>query len=165
MNKNEFLDTLKTFTEKAVSELILPCRVQGKGEEQSCRAAEVHKMRLPDSKAATKKAPYIIHQIITSEDVQQEGKKTEAHVQLRSIFCVYCDDEEEGSLMLLELMERVRIALLRTRLLDNRFLLDITASPMQMLIYPDDTAPYFAGEMLTVWRLPAVEREVREWLQ
>lgn len=26
--------------------------------------------------------------------------------------------------------------------------------------YPDDTAPYFVGEMISTWKLPPVEREV-----
>ena len=61
--------------------------------------------------------------------------------------------------MLLNLMERLRIALLRKGVIGDQFQLDRSAG-LECIIYPDDTAPYFAGEMSTVWRMPAVEREV-----
>ena len=164
MVKNDFLDALCEFTRECVGDLLLPERVQGEFENPKMRPAEVFKMRLPDSRAAKKKAPYIIHQILTSSDAQTAGRESVATVTVRSIFCVYCGDEEQGALMLLELMERLRISLLRCRVLQKRYQLDLREGPLECLIYPDDTAPYFAGEMSTVWRVPAVEREVAEWL-
>lgn len=82
---------------------------------------------------------------------------------VRSIFAVYNDDEQEGGLMLLNLMERLRIRLLREVVIGRRFQLDLEAG-LETFIYPDDTAPYYAGEMTTTWRVPGVEREVRQWL-
>ena len=75
----------------------------------------------------------------------------------------YNDDEQEGGLMLLNLMERLRIRLLREVVIGRRFQLDLE-SGLETFIYPDDTAPYYAGEMTTTWRVPGVEREVRQWL-
>jgi len=163
VTKNDLLDVLKAFTEEAIKDVLLPARVQKEGEAPELRPAAVYKMRLPDSSSAKKKAPYIIHQIVTGKDVQAEGKHPEATLSLRSIFCVYSADEQEGSLMLLELMERLRIALLRKVLLDGRFQIDLDAG-VETLVYPDDTAPYFIGEMMTNWIMPAIEREVRPWL-
>lgn len=147
------LEQLKAFTEEATKDLIMPTKMQKGDTEQSYRAAEVHKMRLPDSGSATKKAPYIIHQVITGKDT------TESQTVIRSIFCVYNDNEEEGGLMLLNLIERVRIALLKAGTVGNQFTLDINAG-VERLIYPDDTAPFYAGEMISTWKMPTVKREV-----
>lgn len=66
MTKVELLRQLKQFTEDAVGELLLPVRMQKADAEQPApRPATVYLMRLPDSTAAAKKAPYIIHQAIT----------------------------------------------------------------------------------------------------
>jgi hypothetical protein len=159
----EFMTALKTFTENAIKELIMPVRMQKGDEEQSYRAADVYLMRLPDSSAATKKAPYVLHQIITGRDNQPSGENVSATATVRSICCVYNNDEQEGGLMLLNLMDRIRIALLRTTIIGNRFRLDME-SGVELLVYPDDTAPYFVGELVTYWKLPSIEREVRTWL-
>lgn len=160
----DFLEQLRAFTEDAVKDLLLPVRRQKEDREPpEPRAAGVYLMRLPDSTSAMKKAPYIIHQVITGEDGQDEGKRPTASVQVRSIFCVYHEDEQQGGLALLGLMERLRTELLRRGPLANRYELDRQAK-LQRLIYPDDTVPYYAGEMSSVWKLPAMEREVRQWL-
>jgi hypothetical protein len=72
---------------------------------------------------------------------------------------VYCDDEQEGSLYLINLMERLRIALLRKQVIGDMFVLDLTQK-LETLNYPDDTAPYYAGEMVTTWRMPVIRREI-----
>lgn len=108
------LDRLADFTRDAVKDLLLPVRQQeNDAEALAMRAAEVYKMRLPDSGSAKKKAPYIIHQVVTTNDLQPVGEQIHATAKLRTVFCVYSPDEEEGSLMLLNLMERLRIALLK----------------------------------------------------
>lgn len=160
MTANVLLNALKNFTEESTKEMIFPVRMQRGDQEQRYSPATVYKMRLPDSKSADKKAPYIIHQLIVRHDKQAAGNRVESTAQIRSIFCVYCDDEQEGSLMLLELMERFRISILKAISVGDQFTLD-RDSGIESLIYPDDTAPYFAGEMITTWRLPPVEREVR----
>lgn len=160
MVKTELLEVLTRFTEDAVQDMLLPVRYQREDEGPPAdRPAAVYKMRVPDGRAATKKAPYILHQIVTEMDQQAEGKKDASSATVRSIFVVYSDAEQLGGLLLLELMERVRIALLRKVLLDGRFQLDKKAG-LETLVYPEDTAPYFAGEMSSTWLLPAVEREL-----
>ena len=159
MTRVMLLRALKDFTLDATRDLLLPVRVQSAEEEPQERPAEVHLMRLPDSSAAKKKAPYIIHQVITGKDEQKPGKRQTSSAEVRSIFCVYDPDEEEGGLLLLNLMERVRIALLKQGVLDNRYQLDLEAG-LETVSYPDDTAPYYAGEMASRWRLPGIVREV-----
>ena len=67
-------------------------------------------------------------------------------------------DEQEGGLALLNLMERLRIALLEQRSIGKQFRLDLEAG-LESLVYPEDTAPYYAGEMISVWKLPVIERK------
>jgi len=59
-------------------------------------------------------------------------------------------------------MERVRINLLKEVVIGKQYELDLDAG-LETLIYPEDTAPYYAGEMISVWKIPAVRREVSEW--
>ena len=116
-------------------------------------------MRLPDGKAAAKKAPYILHQLITGKDKQPEKSKSTSKANIRSIFCVYSNNDQEGGLLLVNLMERMRISILKTVALGHQFTLD-REEGIETLYYPDDTAPYFVGEMLTTWNLPVVQVEV-----
>lgn len=159
MNVVGLLEQLRTDTEKAVEDLILPVSMQKGDTEKKLRTASVFLMRLPDSTAAKKKAPYIIHQLITTKDIQPESKHMDTAANVRSIFCVYCEKEDEGGLLLLNLMERLRIYLLRHVVIGNRYILDVS-SGLEMLIYPDDTAPYYVGEMMSTWKTPAITREV-----
>lgn len=157
------LEQLKAVTDDAVKDLLLPVRTQKGDAVIADRPAAVYKMRLPDSTSAIKKAPYIIHQIVTSKDTQPSGQLEAGSAVARSIFCVYCNDEQEGAMHLLNLMERLRIRLLQDVVIGGQFELDLEAG-VETLIYPENTAPYFAGEMSTTWKMPSVGRKWREWL-
>lgn len=159
MTKIDFLNAFTEFTKEAVKDVILPCALQSGQEAQQYRAPAVHRMRLPDMRAMAKKVPYIINQIVTSDDVQKTGKRTESSVVLRTVFCVYGEDDEEGSLALVELTERLRIAVLKNRIIAKRYELELDDNPLEVMFYPDDTAPYFAAEMISYWKVPTVERE------
>lgn len=159
MTRRDFLEQLKAFTVDSTKDLLMPVRQQKGDPPQEMKPASVYLMRLPDSTSTAKKAPYIIHQVITGKDSQSTGEREASAAQVRSIFCVYNDNEEEGGLMLLELMERLRIDLLKTRVLASRYELDME-SGVEYVIYPDDTAPYYMGEMASTWKMPAVQREL-----
>lgn len=159
MTRVDFLEALKGFTEAAVADMMLPARLQKGDAEQKHMPAQVFLMRIKNEKAADKKAPYILHQIVTGKDSQESGYQVECQAVVRSIFCVYNEDEGEGGMMLLGLMERLRIELLRKVVIGKRYELDLEAG-LEILIYPEDTAPYYVGEMLSRWSLPRIKREV-----
>ena len=160
MNRVELLYALKAESLIATKGLLMPVAMQEHDKRQPPdREADVYLMRLPNSKAAKKKAPYILHQFITGYDQQPEGDLDESSATIRTIFAVYSEDEQEGGLILMNLMERVRIHLLRKVVIDHKFELDKQVK-LEALAYPDDTAPYFAGEMISTWKCPAVKREV-----
>ena len=131
------LEQLKAFTEKIMADMILPVAMQQGDTEQAYRAPEVYLMRLPDSRSAKKKAPYIIHRVIPLATEQQPGSEERTVVSVRSIFCCYNPDEQEGDLALLNMMERFRVELLNfsppvrgfhidnpAQKADNRFILN-----------------------------------------
>ena len=169
MTWNDLLQALKEFIQEAIKDLLLPIRAQSKEDEElfiedpdkGVRAPDVYLMRLPDSKEAKKKAPYVLVQLITSADVQNERSFDDSYAVIRIICCVYNKDEQEGALALLNLASRIRIAFLKTCMIgdNNAFVLDKTEK-LEFLAYPDDTAPYYAGEMIGLWHLPPIKREV-----
>jgi len=159
MTKVALLEAFKAYTEDVVKDVILPTKIQKGNIEPISRAPEVHIGRLPDQASSTKKAPYILHQVVNSRTVQAEGQLPETLCAVRSVFCVYYEDAEKGTLCLIEMMERLRIQLLKDLFLADQFELDREGG-LEDLVYPDDTAPYYMGEMLTTWRLPMVKREV-----
>lgn len=61
--------------------------------------------------------------------------------------------------MLLNLMERLRVALLQQVIIREQFTIDLDAG-LNILTYSNDTAPYFAGEMISTWKLPTVKRKI-----
>ena len=165
------LSALKDFTTETVKGLLLPVKRQKQDErEPPHRAATVFMARLPDMTSFEKKAPFILHQVVTGEDGLKNanrgtGRESRLELQssavIRSVFCVYHPDEQEGGLALLNIMEEMRIALLTYPTLNRVFELDLKEGISQM-VYPETgergTAPYYLGEMVTQWRLPAIKR-------
>ena len=161
MNKVYLLEALKARTEEAFKDLLLPGKPTKEEPEAAIRVPNVYLARLPDGKRTSQFAPYVIHTIINSSTRQYAGRMPETLCNVRSIFCTYNPDEQEGGLALLNMMERLRIALLRDPILGGQCELDREGG-IEDLVYPDDTAPFFLGEMMSVWALPSVRREVLE---
>ena len=164
MTKVFLLDALTPFTEEAVKDIIMPVRMQKEDKEPpQPRPAKIYQMRLTKSKSYDKAAPYIIHQVLTGRDGRDEDGRIAAQAVIRTIFCVYSENEQEGALMLLNLMERVRIELLKTVALADQYQLDLNDG-LETIIYPDDTAPYYSGEMASTWNMPSIKREVGKYV-
>ena len=176
------LYALKDFTKEAVKGLFMPVKRQKQDErEPPHRTAAVFLARLPDMASFEKKAPFILHQVVTGEDGLKNasrgtGRESRPELQssavIRSVFCVYHPDEQEGGLALLNIMEEMRIALLMRPILNGVFELNLKEGINQM-VYPETgergTAPFYLGEMVTAWGLPPVTRidaarVVRGWM-
>lgn len=168
MNCVVLLEQLKAFTEEVMKDMLLPVAMQKGDTEQEERAPAVYLMRLPDSKSAQKKAPYIIHRIIPLSTEQQPGSEERTVVSVRSIFCCYNPDEQEGELALLNMMERFRVELLKKRKIGGigsdgkmryQFALDLSPGHnLESLPYDEWSGQYYAGEMITYWKLPTVQQ-------
>jgi hypothetical protein len=159
MTSKELLDALKDFIERETKDLLLPVRVDRKSGEQKERPAEVHEMRLPNKEAETARIPYVLLQFLKSTFEQKEGEEPTHVAMVRIVAATYSEDGEEGALCLLNLLTRIQIALLKDGVIGERFLLK---SPVEMIVYPDNTPPYYLGEMMTQWELPVIESEVQK---
>ena len=159
MTHYDALDILKNYLEEVVAGDKFPVQVQKGDTEQITREPEIHKMRLPHSNDAKKLAPYIIVRYVHSIDNQEIGKETKSKSVYRFIFCVYDDDESAGSLNLLNLMDRVKIRLLKDVTIAKRIKLDKTQG-LEMFAYEDDTYPFYAGEIIMTFEYGPIEREV-----
>lgn len=159
MTPLELLDALKAFIEENTKDILLPVRVDRKSGEAKERPAEVYKMRLPTKDAETKRIPYVLLQYIKSTDTQTAGEPPESSCMVRIVAATYSEDGEEGAMCVLNLLTRIRIALLRDGIIAERFMLK---PPIEMIVYPDSTPPYYLGEMMTEWRMPIVESEVQK---
>ena len=155
------LEAIKLRTEAATSELFLPVKPTKEEPNPGIRVPTVYKARLPDEKASTKYAPYVLHTIINTSYKHEPGEPVLTGLaNVRTLFCVYSPNEQEGGLHLLNLMERIRIDLMANPILEKQFKLDYDDG-IEQLVYPDDTAPFYLGEMMTTWKMPPVRREER----
>lgn len=164
MTRVMLIESLKEFIAKSVSSFSLPCKPDKGDTEQIFRAPTVHRMRLPDSTSATKKAPYIIVQFVHGKDEWKTGDQSAASAVVRLIFCVYNEDEEEGAMALMNVMEKVRKDMLEVEVIGDCFRLG-TDNGLESLVYPEDTAPFYAGEMIGTFEIPPIERHFRHYFE
>lgn len=170
MTTVEFLHAYGDKTEGWTKDLLLPVKVQEEDEtDPKPRAATVYLMRLPETKKAEKKAPYILHAVAEGEDKYTDhhdgygGKATGRHqvdtVEVRSVFCVYAEDRQQGGLYLLELIDRVKEGLKREPTI-GPFLLDLEKG-IDWTVYDSDEwdlGNYHVGGMVTTWTKKAQPR-------
>ena len=155
----EAVETIAEYLKEITGNFRFPTAVQDGDETLTLKAPEVFRMRLPDSKSPKKVAPYIIVRLTTGIDKQVPGNRTESTCVLRLIFAVYSPDEQEGAMMLLELIDTVKAAILRDVVIGGRFKIDKDAG-IEYIIYEEDTAPFYAGEMMLTVEYAAIERSV-----
>lgn len=156
MTPYDLLEQLQIYASEKLSNLILPVNTSpSKPKEERC--PEVFKMNLPDKKAQTEKVPYLVLQFLNGTDEQQEGQPEYASCRVRIIACAYSDDLSEGPLHVLNMLTRLRTALLRDRIIGKKYELIL---PLEYLVYPDNPAPYFFGEMMSTWKIPVIRREI-----
>lgn len=149
------LEGLKEFIEECTKDILLQVRTKPTEESSvSRRAAEVHLMRLPDKSSETILIPYVLLQFIDGRDEDD----AESTCRVRVIVATYSDDNGIGSMDVLNVLTKIRIDLLKKGVISNQFSIK---KPLEYIVYPEDTAPYFMGEMMTVWEIPEIMREVQ----
>jgi hypothetical protein len=146
---------LARFVEEHTENIILQER--GSHGEHTERPAKVYLMRLPDEEAETKNVPYILLQVLTGSDTQEAGQEPDSECKVRIVFATFSEDYGAGAMDVLNLITRLRLALIKAGIVGDQFLL---RKPLEYIVYPDDTAPYFFGEIMTTWEMPTIEREV-----
>lgn len=116
-------------------------------------------MRLPNKEDQTQKIPYILLQVLKGEDQKEERGPQESTCQIRIIVATYSEDGGTGSFDVLNVLMRLKSELEKVGIIGNRFTLQL---PLEWIVYPDTTQPYYLGEMMTNWELPVIKREVEE---
>lgn len=168
MTAQTLLEALKQVTEFATKDLILPTARQDPRatdyakDEPAFRAPEVHIPRLPDGRQAKKKVPYVLHMVESCHDWQDPGDHVpQAQIVVRSVLTVWNSDEMEGLLNLYNLYEVIRVEFLKRINIGKQFTLDLgSEGGLHFTPYTQLEPPYFAGEMVSVWRAPGVRREI-----
>lgn len=156
MTPTILLEALKGYIEEKTKDIMLPVRVKT-GTDAKERAANVYLMNVPKKEDEIQQIPYILVKYLNGKDDQQSGSTTESEARVRIIIATYSEDGQEGALALLNVMGRLRQNLLKDREVGAQFRLIM---PIETLAYPDNTAPYYLGEIMTLWTLPAIEQEV-----
>lgn len=149
------LDNLEEFVKEKTKDIKLQVRVRGaqQGQEKE-RAADVYKMRLPKKEDQTEKIPYILLQFMTGKDGEvQEGSTC----QIRIVVATYAENDSMGAYDVLNVILRIRSELQKVGIIGGYFALQ---KPLEYIVYPDSTQPYFLGEMVTNWSIPEIKREV-----
>lgn len=152
------LERLAEFIEENTSDIKLQVRVTNtKPGEKKERAAEVHKMRLKKKDDKTQRIPYILLQLLKISDDQKPAYPTEGTAQVRIVVATYSEDGEQGAYDVLNVLLRIRERILAAGVIGQQFEVQ---KPLEELIYPDATEPYYFGEMIANFSIPTIEREV-----
>lgn len=159
MTQTKLIEELVSFCLKCTKKMKLPEPVEKGDKNKTIRSPTIYKMRLSDSHSFFKYAPYIIVQLSNSYQVQPEGKDPESNAVVRFIFCVWSEDESEGAMMLLNVMDKIRTELLTKVMVGKFFELNVN-EPLESIPYPDNSAPFFGGEIVGTFKIPSIKRSV-----
>jgi len=152
------LDDLQKFIEENTKDILLEVRVRTGTATEKERAAKVYKMGLPEKDDTTQQIPYILLKLLTGVDDKKDGEPQESTCKVRIIIVTYSQNGQDGPLALLNLILRIRERLQKQVIIGGRFVLQ---KPFEYIMYQDMEAPYYAGEIMTNWSIPTIEREVR----
>lgn len=158
MTAINLLECLEEFIKEKTADIKLQVKVRNRNpQEVKTRAADVYKMRLPRKEDQTEKIPYILLQFLTGKDDKESGEPQESDCKIRIVVATYSEDGGEGSYDVLNVILRIRSELQKVGIIGGYFALE---KPLEYIVYPDSTQPYFLGEMITNWSIPEIKREV-----
>lgn len=157
------LDRLEEFVTDVTKDIKLQVKVRNLNpEEEKERAANVYKMRLPKKEDQVQQIPYILLQFLNGKDDKKEKEPEESMCAVRIVIATYSEDGGQGAYDLLNVLLRIRSELEKTGIIGGQFALQ---KPLEYIVYPDSTEPYYLGEMITNWSIPTIKREVEELWQ
>lgn len=156
------LDDLQEFIEENTADILLEVKVRKGEATEKERAAKVYKMGLPEKDDNTQQVPYILLKVLTGEDKKGARQPKESMVRVRMVIATYSQNGERGAMALLNLILRIQERLQKKGVIGGRFCLQY---PFEYIVYQDVTPPYYLGEIMTIWSIPSIEREVEELWQ
>mgnify|MGYP005764339049 FL=1 len=156
------LDELEKFISAVTNDIKLQVRVRGGQSDEKERAANVYKMRLPNKEDQIQKVPYILLQFLTGKDDKKDSEPEDSECTVRIVVATYSENGEVGAYDVLNVILRIRTELEKIGIIGGYFVLQ---KPLEYIVYPDSTEPYYLGEMITNWSIPTIKREVEAtWL-
>lgn len=150
------MQALQGFIEKETKDMKLITRVKRNSTEPAERQPNVYIGALPEPEGGEKLAPYILLKLLTGKHERNPGED-ENKCMVRVIIVTYSEDPQERYIQLLNVVSRVQFRLLEETVIDGRFTLQ---SPVEMIVYEEDTGAYKIGEIMTTWELPVVQRKI-----
>ncbi|MEK5469538.1 hypothetical protein MKY64_31525 [Paenibacillus sp. FSL R7-0210] len=97
-----------------------------------------------------------VYPVIMIRPAEGEGDSGQGQIQMKLQFGTYSEDDT-GLVELLNLMERVRILLLRQRVLEQKFRLEASWT---WKLDEEHPSAVWRGELTTTWALPQIRQEV-----
>lgn len=156
MTPLELLEALKGYCEEITKNMRLITRVPKNGEQAAERAPAVFVGNLPDKESEKKAAPYILLKLLTGKDDNEESI-----CRVRIICVTFSEDKQENYIQCLNLVTRIKTKLLEDVVIDNHF---SCQKPVEFIIYDDDLEVYQIGEIMTIWEMQKVKRDIRKYL-
>ncbi len=150
------MQALQEFIKKETADLKMQARVKRNSGERAERPPGVYIGELPEPEGTEKLAPYVLVKFLTGKHERNPGED-ENKCMARIICVAYSEDPQERYIQVLNLLSRIEFRLLEETVIDHRFSLQ---SPVEMIVYEDDTEPYKIGEMVTTWELPVIGRKI-----
>lgn len=97
-----------------------------------------------------------VYPVIMLRPAEGEGDSGQGQIQIKLQFGTYSEDDT-GLVELLNLMERVRILLLRQRVFEQKFVVDASWT---WKLDEEHSSAVWRGELTTTWALPQIRQEV-----
>lgn len=156
MTPLDLLNCLKGYCEDITKDMRLVARVPENGTEAGERPPKVFVGNLPNKESEKKTAPYILLKLLTKKTDDEESV-----CRVRIICVTFSEDKQENYIQCLNLLTRIETKLLEDTVIANRY---SCQKPIETVVYDDDLEVYQVGEMMTIWELKKVERDVRKYL-
>lgn len=115
----------------------------------------VHRGLLPPKTSETRNDP--VYPLILVLPVDGKGKRDSSIAQIKLRFGTQSDDND-GFIDVLNLMERVKILLMRQGIIENKYRIH---DEWEWKFFEDQPAPQWVADLITTWDLPQIRQEVK----
>jgi hypothetical protein len=157
MTAIDLLNALKAYMEDKVKDMRLIARVSEDGTDPGERQPLVFIGNLPNKEQEKKVAPYILLKLLTKKVDDEENV-----CRVRVICVTFSEDKNENYMQCLNLVTKIETSLLEDVVVDERYSCQM---PIETIIYDENMELYQVGELMTIWELPQIHRDVRKYLE
>lgn len=82
--------------------------------------------------------------------------------RVRIICVTFSEDKNENYMQCLNLVTKIETSLLEDVVIDEHY---SCQKPIETIIYDENMELYQVGELMTIWELPQIHRDVRRYLE